>query len=658
MKEKLFSKGIIYVIGSILTQLINFLLVPIYTNKLSLEEVGSFNMITTIQSLLAILITLSIYSGMSRFFNEVKDKERLKNTAITFALIWASIVIFFVIIIGDNIINLLIKDTFNSKYLKIIIITVMIEPIINIYSAYYLMKFKAIRCVVINVGSALIKCFISMVLVLFYNKGIMGLLCGQLIGTIICAITILFFNMRSIKIVIDFDYLKKMLRYSVGLIPGLISTWILTLIDRFFLNNMCGLDTVAVYSISYKVGMLVNPFFIIPFANIFNAYKFKVYKEEEGRLKLNNMLKYFSYIGWLVIFVIAIFSKEVIIIISNKNYLSGVYLIPLISISYFIWGLSNFYSFGLHIKNKMLINSSIVAISAIINVCLNIILISKFSMYGATLATIISYIVANILYYYVSKKYYDMEFSLSKPFLLGIYFIILYCIKIISSSIIKYNFFISIILNIFLCFIYILIVYITDKDIRNIIINVLRKINNKYLTVVYGYILENKVCIEEIESLNYKFKEIEEIDLEYMRINYKDEFNSRKYEILKNRLSNDKIKGFIVVENDEICGYFHVSNVPVFDTCINKEVVIPKDSVYFFDDYTFNKFRKKKVHQYSIIKRVNYCNNINKNCCVNIIYGNIASENSYKKLGFNKYIKYKYYKIFKFTKINKLETYN
>jgi O-antigen/teichoic acid export membrane protein len=90
-KDKLLSTSAVYLVSSILGQVINLFLVPIYTNKLTKAEYGQFNIVLSIQSLLTIIVTLGIYTGLTRFFNEYKNKNNLKNTAFTFSLIWGAV---------------------------------------------------------------------------------------------------------------------------------------------------------------------------------------------------------------------------------------------------------------------------------------------------------------------------------------------------------------------------------------------------------------------------------------------------------------------------------------------------------------------------------------------------------------------------------------
>ncbi len=60
--NKLISSGTVYFIFSILTQLINMLLIPLYTSNLSQNDYGKYELLNTIQQLLGLAITIGVYS--------------------------------------------------------------------------------------------------------------------------------------------------------------------------------------------------------------------------------------------------------------------------------------------------------------------------------------------------------------------------------------------------------------------------------------------------------------------------------------------------------------------------------------------------------------------------------------------------------------------
>lgn len=455
--KKLVSTGSIYVITSITTQLINLFLIPIYTKNLATSQYGQYNIIIALQGLLAIFITFGVYSGFCRFFNEYEDKNRLKNTTLTFSIICGSIFIILGILISPFMASFIFQNDVNgSEYIKYIVLSSTITSITAVYESYLSMQYKALQASLISISNMLIKTILSIYFIIILQKGVIGILVGQFLANLVIAIVLLVWDIRNIKFIIDKKELKQMLKFSLGLIPGNASALVLTLIDRYFIKGIINLSAVAIYSMAYKIGMLIEPVFINPFSRAFTPYKFKVYDYKDGKEKLKNVFKYFNFISWFCILGLSIFAKIFIRILSTPEYVQGFKIIPIIAFSYYLYGLGAFYCIGFQIANKTIIDSIILIFAAVINVLFNFILIPKVGIYGAAISTVISYLFTNCMYYIFGRKYYKLGIGILEPVKYGGICVSLYIIYLLSNNIIS-NIYFEIVFNIILCGLYIML---------------------------------------------------------------------------------------------------------------------------------------------------------------------------------------------------------
>lgn len=652
--KKAVNNGIIYLLASIITQLINLFLIPLYTRNLSVYDVGIYNIISSIQALLAICITLGVYSGMIRFFNEVTDKNKLKNVTITFSIIW-SVFIFIVIYSVNGFLGRVFIDgnISSGKYVVYISLISIFECLIAIYTSYYSMKFKAIRVSIINISNILLRFIISYYFIVKWNYGILGLLIAQMIATSIVAIVLIICDIKNYKFAIDIKQLKSMLTYGIGLLPGQVSAWILTLIDRYFLKGMTGVEYVAIYSMAYKVGMLINPVFINPFTNIFTPVKFSVYKELNGKKQIKKYFYVYNFLGWFCILGLSLSAKIFISILSTKEYLAGVNLVLIIAFSYFLWGLGQFYSLGLHIANKMLLNSGVVTIGAVINIVCNFIFIPYMGMYGAAVATCLAYVVTNGMYYYYGNKYYNIKMKFLEPYKLGIvvtglYFLYLEAGKLYNSIIIEF------ILIVVLLLAYIIISVKLKAIPKDTMDKIISKIKRRILVISDQYKIKVSRMDLILKKNEFNFMRLTHEKLEQMYKENSKELDSEKYKILENRINKYTIdiESYIVVDKDNnICGYFHIAYQPIWVNECNWKINKSSTEAYLFDDYVFNNYRGNGVQKFSIQSRLNILEDKGyKFATVIILRDNIASRKSYVDIGFRRYRQFMVIKFLKFKK--------
>ena len=99
-KKELMKNTLIISIGKFSTQLVSFLLLPLYTSLLTTTEYGRYDLLNTISIFLIPCITLLMEEGMFRFLIDAKDdKEKgevfsitTTTTTISF-LVWSILIL-------------------------------------------------------------------------------------------------------------------------------------------------------------------------------------------------------------------------------------------------------------------------------------------------------------------------------------------------------------------------------------------------------------------------------------------------------------------------------------------------------------------------------------------------------------------------------------
>ena len=101
--KELVLNTIIIGIGKFSTQIISFLLLPLYTSILTTEEYGTSDLIITISTFVLPLITLLMEEAMFRFLIDCKNEEDKKSVisqTIIYCVISSIIALLIAIVIG------------------------------------------------------------------------------------------------------------------------------------------------------------------------------------------------------------------------------------------------------------------------------------------------------------------------------------------------------------------------------------------------------------------------------------------------------------------------------------------------------------------------------------------------------------------------------
>lgn len=478
-KDKSFINiGIIYAAGQFLSKALAFVFIPIYIQKLGIDGYGQLALVDTVSDFISVFIMLGVYSGYIRFYREYENKNRLKNTAINFAIVMSIIDIFIVLALG-KIISVNFLEISNSYYVLLLVVikNILIQFIILLMCDYSL-NYEAFKTVSINIVNLILSMIFILLFVVVYKQGVLGVYKGYVISNFVIFIYLALCNYKNYRIEIDIKMLKNMLMFSIGFIPSCLSATVLTLSDRYFLKGYRSYSEVGVYSLGYKVGMLIEPLFVSPFRQVFTPYKFKLFKENDAVDRFNYMFIKYHVIGCFVILGISIYSKLLIMLLSKGEYMEAYKIVPFVIFSYFLYGKAIFYSLGIEIKNRTYLDGLIMLISGVLNMLLNIIFVRKYGMYGAAFATMISYIFMNFLYLKFSLPLYYVKYNFKDVFkiygiTMGLYVIYYF------FSILKINMIIEFVIGVFLLLGYILLCImlnlIQKQELNNYIIIIIKK---------------------------------------------------------------------------------------------------------------------------------------------------------------------------------------
>jgi O-antigen/teichoic acid export membrane protein len=203
--------------------------------------------------------------------------------------------------------------------------------------------------------------------------------------------------------------------YGFPLLLANISAALLTVIDRFSLNSLTVLKSVALYTLAYKITSVLKLVFVDSIKLALGPMMIKRIDSPDNKRFYSKVLLYSSYIVMFGIVGISLFSFEIIkVIASSKAYWDAVIIIPVLSLSIFFTNMKEVTVYGLHIAKKTRIIGIIVIASTILSFVLNFLLIPVWDITGAAIATLLSQFVYWYACYFYSQKVFYVPYETGK----------------------------------------------------------------------------------------------------------------------------------------------------------------------------------------------------------------------------------------------------
>ncbi len=471
--KKVVTNSFIFIVTRLILKAFNFFLIPLYTSYLSTTDYGMTNIASSFTSTVIILISLNLSFAVSRYYAEYSgDSVKIKKlfgTIINISVLLSIVFCILAFILNKSILNVFfIGFNFVPSYC-IIIVSIPMQCVYSLYLDILCGMQDAKRSGIISI----LYCFINLLFTLYFlvnhRYGADGVFLSVAISYSIGAIwAFIDLYKRDLYVVcIDKTILKKILSYSIPIIPHSFSSSITQLLSKLFIGNVGTLSMVGLFGLAGHFGAIAETIQ----GGVSSAYQPWLYKElKEQKVgwkeQIKNIIPLLLWILGLLFIILSLFSQEAILLMASASYSSAWMIVPLIVIIYTIKTPYYFYVAVLFFYKKSSRYVFIISIiSNIINIFFSYFFIMYWGMFGSVFADGIAMIVLISLVYRLSRNYEDINIRIT----LFIKYMLLVSGFIIIGILPSYTFFqhdlsfVNIIYKIGMILIYCSIAIITEK---------------------------------------------------------------------------------------------------------------------------------------------------------------------------------------------------
>jgi O-antigen/teichoic acid export membrane protein len=401
--------SIVYGLSNLFSRGIFFFMIPFYTKLLNPAEYGSLDLITIFASIINLSITLEISQGLARFYTtEVIYDRKVIYASTAFSFTFLSYLIFFIlsIILERNISKFIIGQKSEGYTFKLTLLYICANGLFYLIQNQFRWELKSIKYALISLLMSIVTVVTSLYFTFNLHMGLNGILIGMLIGNVSGILLGIYWLRSTFTIKMEFNALRKMLKFSSPLVISSVAVWICLYIDRIMINHYLTINDVGVYAVGYRISSIVGVA-MIGFQGALTPLIYKNLQNPNTPTQLAKIFRLFLFCALIIFFTLSLFAKDILSLLTTKSYIGAepviVFLIPAIL-------LSNMYIFapGISIKNKtyylILVNIG----GALLNFVLNIFLIPKYGILGASFATMLGYLLIFVIQMYISEKLYPV----------------------------------------------------------------------------------------------------------------------------------------------------------------------------------------------------------------------------------------------------------
>lgn len=459
-KGNFIKNSFIYTIGDMLPKVITFFMIPIVIKYLNTEDYGRVNIVITSMGLFSMFYILGMDGSVSRFYykykKEGKDKSFL-GTVWLFLFLYNLSITLLLLYFGKTINSLVFKDVPFNPFFKLMIINCFLVTFTTLPMLLFRLKEQSLKFGLFNILNTIVYVCLIFYFVSYTKQGAEGNIKAYVYTNLLFALIYFALTIKDLSYKFSLNKLKESLLYGIPLIPHAIGGWILMMSDRWFLERYRTNAEIGVYALAYQFGILI--YYLISAINkAYVPFFFKTAEEDKNATDIfSNILKYYSVFILTIGLGIAVFAKEIILLItSNKSYFEAYKVIPIITLAYIFEGFYYMAINSVFYAKKTHLLAITTGLTAVLDILLNYLLIPPYGIYGAAIATAGAYLFLFILTYIIAQRYYYIKWNWNSILINFVLCLLAYEVATLGSRGILGSF----ILKILVFIIYIIILFI------------------------------------------------------------------------------------------------------------------------------------------------------------------------------------------------------
>ena len=416
----------IYGIGGLTSRFLAVLMLPLYTSYVSVGDYGRIELLMSVMAVAVVLIRGGANFGFIRFYFLDKASEyrrRLIRTVFWAQMGYATLALALCVIFASEIARALNvnwrpgADLQGSGTSLVVATAVLLWANVNYAQMTSLFRAEQ-RSVAFSIATLLnigITVPLTVILVVVYKQGPLGIIVGNLSGTLVVFLALLGYRREQLGLQFDRSLLHTMNRFGIPLMAAALATWVLNFGDRLMLAKLLhgtyALHQVGQYSLAIKVSSAMVLLFTA-FQIAWPAFAYSIEDENEAKGVYSYVLTYLMFVAAWAAVGLSLFAPWIVRLLARRpGYWPASEAIPALAFASVFFAGFIVVTIATGRARQTQFNWVATTAGAVLNFSLNLWLIPAYGMLGAAYATLAGYMLIMALRTWNAQRVYPVQYQ-------------------------------------------------------------------------------------------------------------------------------------------------------------------------------------------------------------------------------------------------------
>jgi O-antigen/teichoic acid export membrane protein len=230
----------------------------------------------------------------------------------------------------------------------------------------------------------------TVLLVVAFDQGPLGVLVGNFTGTLVVYAALLLYSRHALGLQFDRRLYRAMNRFGLPLVPSAVALWLTNFSDRFFLVKLTDAHEVGLYSIGVRIASAIV-LLLTAFRMAWPAFAYSIEDDREARRTYSFVLTYVVYVCCWLALALGLLAPWIVQLITTRPFYPAQNVVAPLAFGVAAFGAYVVVQIGTGRARQTRTNWIVTGVAAALNIALNFALIPSYGRMGAAIATVSAY---------------------------------------------------------------------------------------------------------------------------------------------------------------------------------------------------------------------------------------------------------------------------
>jgi O-antigen/teichoic acid export membrane protein len=419
----------IYGIGGLVSRFLAVLMLPLYTRYVSAADYGRIEVLMAAMAVGVTLLRGGANFGFLRFYflDKAPDyRRRLVRTVFWAQMAYSTLALVLCIVLAHRIAGWfgVTRDvTPHGPHLQgsgtslVIATGVLLWSNVNYAQMTNLFRAeqRSVAFSIATLANIAVTVPLTVVLVVVYKEGPLGIIVGNLSGTLVLYLILLAYRREQLGLQFDRKLLHALNRFGLPLMGAALALWVTNFGDRLMLSKLLQgpdrLTEVGQYSLANKISSAMVLLFTA-FQVAWPAFAYSIEDEKAAKRAYSYVLTYLMFVAAWVAVGLSLFAPWIVRVLAQKHdFWPADSAIPALAYSSVFYAGFTVVTIATGRTRNTQFNWVAATLAAVLNFTLNLWVIPAYGMLGAAYATLAAYALLMVVRTWNAQKMYPVAYQ-------------------------------------------------------------------------------------------------------------------------------------------------------------------------------------------------------------------------------------------------------